>query len=43
MLYVVPGRALTVAVTSDPTRPARTHGYVGELHRLVRDEIIRAA
>jgi CubicO group peptidase (beta-lactamase class C family) len=43
MLYVVPGRALTVAITSDPTRPARTHGHVGALHRLVAETLIPAA
>ncbi|MEM6421351.1 MAG: serine hydrolase [Pseudomonadota bacterium] len=42
MLYVLPGRGLSVAVTSDPTRPARTHGHVGELHRLVARDILPA-
>ncbi|MGF1501436.1 MAG: serine hydrolase domain-containing protein [Paracoccaceae bacterium] len=40
MLYVSPGKALTVAITSDPTRPARTHGHVGALNRLVADAIL---
>lgn len=40
MLYVIPSARLTVAITSDPTRPARTAGHVGDLHRLVADDII---
>lgn len=43
MLYVIPEHALTVAITSDPTRPARTHGHVGDLNRLVSDSIILAS
>ena len=35
MLYVMPSMGLTVVITSDPTRPARSHGYAGELHTLV--------
>lgn len=42
MLYVAPSVGLTVAVTSDPTRPARSHGYVGDLHALVADALIPA-
>ena len=42
MLYVVPERELTVAITSDPTRPARSAGYAGDLFRLVADEILPA-
>lgn len=41
MLYVVPDVALTVAITSDPTRPARSEGYVGDLHALVAEAIIQ--
>ena len=37
MLYVLPSIGLTVVVTSDPTRPARSYGYAGDLHRLVVD------
>ena len=33
------GPGLTVAVTSDPTRPARSGGYFGDLMRLVEDAI----
>lgn len=43
MLFVVPSLALTVAVTSDPTRPARSGGYVGDLRALLAEEIIPAA
>lgn len=42
MIYVFPDRALTVAITSDPTRPARTGGHVGDLHALVAQEILPA-
>lgn len=40
MIYIVPQAKITVAITSDPTRPARSDGHVGDLHRLVADEII---
>mgnify|MGYP001801087213 CR=1 FL=1 len=40
MLYVFPQERLSVAVTSDPTRPARTGGHVGDLHRLVEETIL---
>jgi CubicO group peptidase (beta-lactamase class C family) len=43
MVYVVPSRALSVVVTSDATRPARSEGYVGALHRLVADHLIPGA
>ena len=39
LICVVPDLALTVAVTSDPTRPARSEGYFGDLMRLVEDDI----
>ncbi len=42
MIYVVPEARLTVAITSDPTRPARSEGYAGALNRLVEAEIIPA-
>ncbi|MEM8789780.1 MAG: serine hydrolase [Pseudomonadota bacterium] len=40
MLYVAPDRGLTVAVTSDPTRPARSAGYAGTLNRLVTETVL---
>ncbi|WP_247887331.1 serine hydrolase [Azospirillum sp. SYSU D00513] len=43
MLYVVPSLGLTVVVTSDPNRPARSDGHVGDLKALLAEEIIPAA
>ncbi|MEM0948104.1 MAG: serine hydrolase [Pseudomonadota bacterium] len=40
MIYVLPALDLTVAITSDPTRPARSHGYAGDLFRLLEDTIV---
>ena len=40
MLYILPDLRLTVVVTSDPLRPARTEGHVGDLHGLVAEAII---
>ena len=42
LLYVIPSLELTIAVTSDPTRPARSAGYVGDLRALVAEEIVPA-
>ncbi|MDO5632588.1 MAG: serine hydrolase [Paracoccus sp. (in: a-proteobacteria)] len=42
MLVVVPSRRLSIAITSDPDRPARGEGYFGELRRLA-DRITAAA
>jgi len=43
MLYLVPSLGLTVVVTSDAGRPARSHGYVGVLNALLAEDIIPAA
>jgi CubicO group peptidase (beta-lactamase class C family) len=43
MLYVVPSLGLTVVVTSDPSRPARSEGYVGDLRALLAEAIIPVA
>lgn len=43
MIYVVPSLALTVAITSDPTRPARSDGHVGELNALLAEVIVPEA
>jgi CubicO group peptidase (beta-lactamase class C family) len=43
LIYIVPAFDLTVVVTSDPTLPARSDGYVGDLRRLLVEEIIPAA
>jgi len=42
VIAVVPERELTVAITSDPTRPARSGGYFGDLLGLI-DDIVAAA
>ncbi|MER0237713.1 serine hydrolase [Fulvimarina sp. MAC8] len=42
MIYVVPELDLTVAITSDETRPSGGSGYVRDLHRLLGEEIIPA-
>jgi CubicO group peptidase (beta-lactamase class C family) len=43
MIFVVPQLGLTVAITSDPTRPARSDGHVGDLQRLMAESIVPAA
>jgi hypothetical protein len=43
MLWMIPEAELTAAVTSDPTRPARSGGYAGALHALVAETILPAA
>ena len=40
VLHVLPGMSLVVAITSDATRPARSHGYMGLLHNLVADKLV---
>ncbi|MDF2232287.1 serine hydrolase [Albimonas sp. CAU 1670] len=42
-IYVVPALELTVAITSDPTRPARSEGHFGALMSLIEDRILPAA
>ncbi|MDF1728137.1 MAG: serine hydrolase [Sulfitobacter sp.] len=39
MLAIVPAHDLTLAITSDPTLPARSGGYFGDLKDLVRQTI----
>ncbi|SMX22613.1 hypothetical protein BOA8489_00711 [Boseongicola aestuarii] len=43
VIAVVPDLALTIAITSDPTRPARSQGYFGDLQSLIEKDIIPAA
>lgn len=43
IVCVVPDLALTVAITSDPTQPARSEGYFGDLMRLIGETIIAVA
>lgn len=42
LVHVTPDLGLTVVITSDPTRPARSGGYFGALKSLLADEIIPA-
>lgn len=43
IICIVPGLGLTVAITSDPTRPARSAGYFGDLQQLIEGAIIPTA
>lgn len=43
MIALVPERGLTVVVTSDPSRPARSEGYFGDLLRLVGAVVVASA
>lgn len=43
VICVVPRLGLTVAITSDPTLPARSIGYFGDLMRLIEDMIMPLA
>ena len=43
MIFVVRSLELTVAITSDPNRPARSDGHVGDLQRLLAEAILPAA
>lgn len=43
IILIAPQVGLTVALTSDPTRPARSGGYFGDLMRLFEREIIPTA
>lgn len=40
VVVVVPDRALTIVITSDPTRPARSQGYFGDLLALIEQDIL---
>ncbi|MDO5622500.1 MAG: serine hydrolase [Paracoccus sp. (in: a-proteobacteria)] len=42
MLALVPSRGLSVAITSDPDRPARGDGYFGDLRQLVTQIVASA-
>jgi len=42
MLFVVPDLNLTVVITSDPTRPARSADHVGDLRALLAEAVIPA-
>lgn len=43
IIAVMPEREITIAITSDPTRPARSQGYFGDLLALMGDTILPAA
>ncbi len=43
IICVIPDLALTLAITSDPTLPARSEGYFGDLIRLIDQSIVPAA
>lgn len=43
MIYLVPDLGLTVVITSDPTQPARSHGYFGSLRDWLANDIIATA
>lgn len=43
VLCIVPERALTLVITSDPTRPARSRGYFGALVALLEEAILPTA
>jgi CubicO group peptidase (beta-lactamase class C family) len=40
VIAILPELELTVAITSDPTRPARSEGYFGELMRLIAETVV---
>ena len=42
VLAVAPEAGITVVITSDPTRPARSGGYFGELQRFIERDVIGA-
>lgn len=43
IICVAPDVEMTLAVTSDPTRPARSGGYFGDLQRLIEQQILPLA
>lgn len=43
MLYILPSLRLSVVITSDDSRPARSNGHVGDLGRLLAETIVPAA
>lgn len=42
-LCIFPKAGVTVTITSDPTQPARSDGYFGDLQRLIEGPVTRAA
>lgn len=43
IICVAPQVEMTLAITSDPTRPARSGGYFGDLQRLIEQQILPLA
>ena len=43
VICVAPTLELTLAITSDPTQPARSGGYFGDLQRLIEQDILPLA
>ena len=43
IILIAPTLGLTMALTSDPTRPARSGGYFGDLMRLIETQVLPAA
>ena len=43
VICIVPGLQLSLALTSDPTRPARSQGYFGDIMTLIEQDVIPAA
>lgn len=43
IICIIPSLGITAAITSDPTRPARSGGYFGDLMDLIKGAIIPAA
>lgn len=43
VICVVPSLGLTIAMTSDPTRPARSDGYFGDLMQLIEGTMLPVA
>ncbi len=43
VVVVAPERGLSLVITSDPTRPARSDGHFGDLRRLIEHDLLPAA
>ncbi|MFZ5962906.1 serine hydrolase domain-containing protein [Thalassococcus sp. BH17M4-6] len=43
VICIVPGLGLTIALTSNPTQPARSGGYFGQIMALIEEAILPAA
>jgi CubicO group peptidase (beta-lactamase class C family) len=43
IICIIPDLSLTIAITSDPTRVARSQGYFGDLLNLIDESVIPAA